>query len=54
MGYISHYKIYNQDGKCLGTYSGWTSGEAIKQCKIFHPNEESYKAESAGTAEHRK
>lgn len=54
MGYITHYKVYNQNGKCLGTYSGWTGDEAVKQCKIFHPNETIGKVVSSGTAEHRK
>lgn len=54
MGYKGVYKVYDETGKCLGQYSGWTGDEAIKQCLIFHPEAKGLTAKSFGTLEHRK
>jgi hypothetical protein len=51
MGYISHYKIYDSKGKCLGTFRGWTGDEAIKSAKKYHPDWDIQSAKHTGTAE---
>jgi hypothetical protein len=54
MGYKGIYKVYDETGKCLGQFGGWTADEAIKQCLVFHPEAKGLTAKSHGTMEHRK